>query len=146
MKKFMALFVTASMLVSMASCAGAVTVGEATPFEFAAQCTDSSTYSDAKDTVLKTTSYAGIYVRHWVTGGSSEYTNHFRGRKAPTSTGTRTNVGAKWCTVGMNVPIQSNSIKSGAYYSVSGRGNTTHYDYDGVSNVTLHGNMYINVK
>ena len=49
-------------------------------------------------------------------------------------------------TVGLNVPIQSNSIVADWFYSVAGRGNTNHYDYDGVANVTLHGNMYINAE
>lgn len=39
-----------------------------------------------------------------------------------------------------------NSIVANWFYSVAGRGNTNHYDYDGVANVTLHGNMYINAE
>lgn len=145
MKKFIAITLMAIMLVAVASTASAISVNNPTTFSIYVNSKDSSAaYTDEENETRKTSSVRAIYVKHWVTGGSSEYTNHFRGRKTPTYHGTRTNCGAKWCTVGQNVPIESTSIVSGAYYSISGRGNTNHYDYDGVSNVTLHGNMYIN--
>ena len=146
MKKFMALLVTTSMLASMAGMAGAVNIdsNDAVAFNIpGASCTDTSSYKDAEERAYKRdNSVHAIYVRHWVTGGSSDYTNHFRGRKEQGSN--LVTCGSKWCTVGMNVPIQSNSIVYRSNYTLAGRGNTNHYDYDGVSAVTLHGNMYVN--
>ena len=148
MKKILAMVLLATMLMSIASVAGAVNVGAANSFEFSAQCRNTTSYTDEEGAYEKWTDYPAIYVRHWVTGGSAEYTNHFRGRKSPADDdiSSRVNCGAKWCTVGLNVPIQSNSIVADWFYSVAGRGNTNHYDYDGVANVTLHGNMYINAE
>lgn len=48
-------------------------------------------------------------------------------------------------TIGLKVPIQSNSITNYVSYTMAGRGNTNHYDYDGVSTVTLHGNFDTNL-
>lgn len=146
MKKFMAVFFVAMLLVmSLGNIVTAMAdLGTARPFSIYVQCMNSDSYTDEEDAFRKTVNSNMIYVRHWVTGGSDSYTNHFRGRKSlEGDVYTRVNCGAKWCTVNMNVPIQSNSIKNDSYYySISGRGNTNHYDYDGVSNVTLHGNMY----
>ena len=143
MKKFMALVMAAVLMTAMVGNAYAADVGEAHKFEFNAQCKDSSTYTDAEGAYPKTINNSSIYVKHWVLGGSDSYTNHFRGRRIASKGASRTNCGAKWCTVNMNVPIQSNSITYGgsATYSISGRGNTNHYDYDGVSSVDLHGYM-----
>lgn len=144
MKKFLAMVLLTSMLVSM-TC-NALALGVDRTFEIYVQCRNADTYTDAEYGYQKTEDDRSIYVRHWVTGGSDEYTNHFRGRKSLSNGESgRTNCGSKWCTVNMNVPIQSNSINinDNYYYSVSGRGNTNHYNYDGVSNVTLHGHMYI---
>ncbi len=144
MKKFLAMVLLTIMLVSM-TC-NALAVGTDRTFEIYVQCRNTDTYTDARNGYEKTVDDGAIYVKHWVMGGSDEYTNHFRGRKSLSSgVSGRTNCGAKWCTVNMNVPIQSNSINydDTYYYSVSGRGNTNHYDYDGVSYVTLHGHMYI---
>ena len=145
MKKFMALVMAAGLMTAMVGNAYAADVGTPYAFEFRAQCKDSSTYTDAKDAYQKNVNNSSIYVKHWGLGGSDRYTNHFRGRKIASDGADRVNCGAKWCTVNMNVPIQSNSITYGkvAKYSVSGRGNTNHYDYDGVSSVDLHGYMYL---
>ena len=147
MKKFMAMFLMAAMLANVASVAGAVSIGESKNFEIYVQCRNSNTYMDETEVHAhkdQDSEVKAIYVRHWVTGGSSSYTNHFRGRKY-VGDGLVT-CGTKWCTVGANIPIQSNSIVGGNDYTIAGRGNTNHYDYDGVSNVTLHGNMYVNAS
>lgn len=143
MKKFLTMVLLTIMLVSI-TCS-ALAIGDDHTFEIYVQCTNADTYTDARDGYRKAVDDGAIYVKHWVMGGSDEYTNHFRGRKSLSNGESgRTNCGSKWCTVNMNVPIQSNSIKKDSYYySVSGRGNTNHYNYDGVSNVTLHGHMYI---
>ena len=46
-------------------------------------------------------------------------------------------VGQKWATPELKVPIQSNALIAGTNYGVAARGNTKHYEYDGITNVTL---------
>ena len=140
MKKFMALALAAIMLVTFAACAMTETA-----FEFRASCTD--TNAIAYDTngahqEYKTKNNHQVYVRHWVIGGSDQYTNLFKARKIVESP---VNCGSKWATIGLKVPIQSNSITNYVSYTMAGRGNTNHYDYDGVSTVTLHGNFDTNL-
>lgn len=142
MKKFMALVLMAIMLVTVAASALAVT-----PFEFRASCTDTNAIAYDENTAhqaVKNNPDHKIYVRHWVTGGSDQYTNLFKARRIPYSGTVKEgiNCGSKWATVGLNVPIQSNSIIEDTTYTMAGRGNTNHYDYDGVATVTLHGNFY----
>lgn len=143
MKKILAMILMTIMMVSMAC--NALALGQDCTFQIYVQCKNADTYTDEEDGFKKTVNDGAIYVKHWVSGGSSDYTNHFRGRKSlEGDVYSRTNCGSKWCTVNLNVPIQSNSITmDNYYYSISGRGNTNHYNYDGVSNVTLHGHMYI---
>ena len=79
MKKFMALALAAIMLVTFAACAMAETA-----FEFRASCTD--TNAIAYDTngahqEYKTKNNHQVYVRHWVIGGSDQYTNLLRQEK-----------------------------------------------------------------
>lgn len=146
MKKFMAVFFVAMLLVmSLGNIVTAMAeVGTDHTFQIYVQCVNSDSYTEEENAFKKSVNNHMIYVRHWVTGGSDSYTNHFRGRKSlEGDVYTRVTCGSKWCTVGGNIPIQSNNIKyDNYYYSISGRGNTNHYDYDGVSNVTLHGHMY----
>ena len=114
MKKFMALVMAAGLMTAMVGNAYAATsIGEEHSFEFRAQCKDSSTYTDEQYAYPKRVNNSSIYVKHWVFGGSDSYTNHFRGRKIASEGADRVNCGAKWCTVNMNVPIQSNSITYG---------------------------------
>ena len=54
--------------------------------------------------------HAAIYVRHYDNVDTTEYTNHFRGIEVDSNYATR---GSKWCTQGLNVPIQNNNIKKG---------------------------------
>ena len=140
MKKFMALVLMAITLVTVAANAMAVT-----PFEFRAYCNDTTriTYDEKLEHQEKKTSQYNnnkVYVKHWVTGGSDSYTNMFKARKfASGKVESGTNCGSKWATIGLNVPIQSNSITANMFYTMAGRGNTNHYDSDGVSSITLHG-------
>lgn len=55
-------------------------------------------------------------------------------------------VGGKWCEPGLNIPIKSDDIVMNEYYSVTARGNTLHYDNDGVERVELRVNMYVNMN
>lgn len=128
---------------ALASPTPAGQMGEADWFEIYVQCKNANTYEPAKPWDYKEESNKAIYVRHFVNGGSSDYTNHFRAQRVDSLNESRYTVGSKWCTVGLNVPIQGNSIVANRYYSIAGRGNTNHYDYDGVSNVTLQGYMYL---
>ena len=111
MKKFMALVMAAGLMTAMVGNAYAATrIGEEHSFEFKAQCKDSSTYTDEQYAYPKRVNNSSIYVKHWVLGGSDSYTNHFRGRRIASSGANRTNCGSKWCTVNMNVPIQSTAL------------------------------------
>ena len=104
MKKFMAVFFVAMLLVmSLGNIVTAMAdVGTARPFSIYVQCMNSDSYTDEEDAFRKTVNNNMIYVRHWVTGGSDSYTNHFRGRKSlEGDVYTRVNCGDKWCTVNM---------------------------------------------
>ena len=140
MKKFMALVLMAIMLVSISAGGMAETV-----FSFRAYCNNTNDIRrdvDITHSAAKENNDHKIYVRHWVTGGSDAYTNLLRAY----SYDAETYYGSKWATVGLNVPIQSNSITAGQTYTMGGRGNTNHYNYDGVVSVTLHGNFYVDYK
>ena len=39
----------------------------------------------------------------------------------------------------MLVPIENSNIVANKYYSISGRGNTNYYNYDGISSIQLAG-------
>lgn len=112
-------------------------------FEFWAQCTTASSTNLQTDWSAnyeyKNTANNSLYVKHWVYGGSNDYTNYFRAFRDD-SIGTYR--GAKWATVNLKVPIESTSIIPNYYYGVAGRGNTNHYDYDGNAQVSLHGYYY----
>lgn len=144
MKKLVSVILMLVFLVSVASVASAAAID----FEFWAQCTNAS--STALDKDVSKVSYKNtgnndksVYVKHWVWDGSEEYTNYFRAYNEDTPD---TYHGAKWATVGLYVPIQSNSLIGGAYYGVAGRGNTNHYDYDGNYRVSLHGYVDANMS
>ena len=141
MKKFMALVLMAIMIATTVAVAAADETSF--PFSFVAYCNDTNRITrDVKDDHfgIKTVNDHQLYVRHWVTGGSDTYTNLLRAYNFDKEA----YYGSKWATVGMNVPIQSNSIVTGKY-TVGGRGNTNHYNYDGIVSVTLHGNCYPNL-
>lgn len=141
MKKFMALALMAIMIATTVAVAAADE--SSFPFSFVAYCNDTNRITrDEKDEHIghKNANDHRLYVRHWVTGGSDAYTNLLRAFNV----GRNAYYGSKWATVGVNVPIQSNSIVAGEY-TVGGRGNTNHYNYDGVVSVTLHGNCYPNL-
>lgn len=139
MKKIIALLVTVFLLAGMASIAFADT-----SFEFWAQsryASNSDLGWDDANRELKTVDNQRIYVKHWVYGGSSKYTNFFVARDWEQ----QKHYGGKWATVGMNVPIQSSSIYAPQIYCMAGRGNTNHYENDGVARVSLHGWFYPNL-
>lgn len=143
MNKLVSVILMLVMLVSVASVASAEI-----DFEFWAQCTNASSTALDKDESKVSFKDANntdksVYVKHWVWDGSEEYTNYFRAYRAGNSD---TYYGAKWATVGLYVPIQSNSLTGNAAYGVAGRGNTNHYDYDGNYRVSLHGYIEANMS
>lgn len=87
-----------------------------------------------------------VYVRHYVPHDTTPYTNLFRIRKVDSEGTTIDVVGGKWCEPGLNIPIKSDDIVMNEYYSVTARGNTLHYDNDGVERVELRVNMYVNMN
>lgn len=140
MKKMVAIALAMAMLVAMTVSASA-TVN----FEFWAQCQNESNtdlQTDRSAVEFKNSGIKGVYVKHWVYGGSNDYTIFFRAY--PDETPSKF-LGQKWCTVNVNVPIQSNSIVTGDFYGVAGRGNSKHYLNDGNYRVSLHGNLNVNL-
>ena len=130
MKKMVALALAITMLVSLAS------VASAAPFGIPVWCNSTTNYTKADEAgEKKSGTQAAIYVNHHDNVDTDEYTNHFRGIEVQSNT-TR---GSKWCTQGLSVPIQNNNIKSGTFYTVSARGNTNYYNYDGVGSIQLAG-------
>ena len=137
MKKMVALALAITMLVSLAS------VASAAPFGIPVWCNSTTNYTKADEVgEQKSGTQAAIYVYHHDNVDTEEYTNHFRGQLV--NGRTRTTKGSKWCTQGLNVPIQNNNIKSGTFYTVSARGNTNYYNNDGISRITLNGRYDVN--
>lgn len=89
------------------------------------------TYSPSNKNV-ECTITGKMYVNHTVSGGSSSYTNMIHAVNSY-----HVLVGQKWATPGLKVPIQSNLLYSGDSYGVAARGNTKHYENDGVTSITL---------
>ena len=137
MKKMVALALAITMLVSLASAASAATLS------ISVRCDSTTNYTQSSEEEYKTTGTAAIYVNHHDNVDTDEYTNHFRGQLV--SGDTRTTKGSKWCTQGLNVPIQNNNIVRYKKYSVSGRGNTNYYNYDGISSIVLRGSFNPNL-
>ncbi len=139
MKKMLAMVLVVAMLMSIASIASAATLW--------VTCTDTTTYKRLTPGIYKHTGSAAIYVKHSDNVDTEEYTNHFRGQEgAYADTTSWTTRGSKWCTQHLNVPIQNANITTGKYYTVSARGNTNYYNYDGISsislNVTINPNLF----
>lgn len=87
-----------------------------------------------------------VYVRHYVPHAATPYTNLFKVVKVDSEGNVIGVYGEKWCTPSLNVPIVSDDITMNEYYTVTARGNTLHYDYDGVERVELRVNMYVNMN
>ena len=137
MKKMVALALAITMLVSLASAASAATLS------IPARCDSTTNYTLNTQKAYKTTGTAAIYVNHHDNVDTDEYTNHFRGQLVKDDTWTMK--GSKWCTQGLNVPIQNNNIVKNEWYSVSARGNTNYYNYDGISSIVLSGSFNPNL-
>ena len=137
MKKMVALALAITMLVSLASVASAASFG------IPVWCNSTTNYTRNTQKAYKTTGTAAIYVNHHDNVDTDEYTNHFRGQLVKDDTWTMK--GSKWCTQGLNVPIQNNNIKKGHRYTVSARGNTNYYNNDGIERIWLNGSYNVNL-
>lgn len=126
MKKIIAIALTVACLTAL--CATAF----ADYYSLTVQTVNTTdlTYSSGYNTLC--TIDGKMYVKHSVTGGSSSYTNLIHAMRP-----SHYLVGQKWATPEQKVPIQSNALVVGTYYGVAARGNTKHYEYDGVTSVTL---------
>lgn len=137
MKKMVALALAITMLMSLAGAASAATLS------IPARCDSTTNYTRNTQKAYKTTGTAAIYVNHHDNVDTDEYTNHFRGQLVKDDTWTMK--GSKWCTQGLNVPIQNNNIKKGQRYTVSARGNTNYYNNDGIERIWLNGSYNVNL-
>ena len=136
MRKIWGVIFATALMVTAAGAASATT-----PFEIKVFSNSTTNYQmvTPREKKINDTN-AAIYVSHVDSVDTEEYTNHFRGLEAPSeSSNTWTTRGTKWCTQGLNVPIQNNNIKAGKFYTVSARGNTNYYNYDGISTLWLYG-------
>lgn len=105
-----------------------------------AYCTENKRFKDGKNWSKKDCGYDNhaIYVRHYVPHSVTPYTNCFKVRKVDSEGNTLAVYGEKWCTPGLNIPIQSDEIVMGEYYSVAARGNILpHYLYEDEERVAL---------
>ena len=128
--------IVAMMLVVMMVFAVAATASASVNFEFWAQCKDESSTNLQHDESAYETKYKDddkVYVKHWVYGGSNDYTNFFRALRDDGAM-----QGQKWIATNQNIPIQSTAISKGMY-TAAGRGNSKHYNNDGNYRVSLHG-------
>lgn len=105
MKKLATLVMAGAMMASLMS------VASAERLSIPVRCDSTTNYTNNSETALKESGSAAIYVYHHDNVDTEEYTNHFRGQLVNGST--RTTKGSKWCTQGLNVPIQNNNIVSG---------------------------------
>lgn len=131
MKKFLSLAFVAVLLVSMVTASALADVNVKT-INMNVQCKNTTdlTY-DTMPNVLCW--IAGrMYVYHYATNASNEYTNlyHVVNQQMVLK-------GQKWCTPYVDVPVQSNAILYWETYTVAARGNTKHYDLDGLQRITL---------
>jgi hypothetical protein len=138
MKKMVALVLAGTMMAGMAS------VASAKNFDTPVWCNSTTNYTmaDSEGDQKLNDTHAAIYVRHYDNVDTTEYTNHFRGIEVNSNYATR---GSKWCTQGLNVPIQNNNIQKGRRYTVSARGNTNYYNNDGIERIWLNGSYNVNL-
>lgn len=130
MKKLLALVFTVMLMTLVVSSAMAYT------FTMSVQCTSASgelTY--ASDMYPLHPSVSGLfYIYHNCQNGDNTYTNLFHAVRY-----NRWLCGQKWVTPRALIPIESNAITREYNYTVAARGNTKHYELDGLSRVTLSG-------
>ena len=136
MKKLATLVMAGAMMASLS-------VASAERLSIPVRCDSTTNYTNNSETALKESGSAAIYVYHHDNVDTEEYTNHFRGQLV--NGRTRTTKGSKWCTQGLNVPIQNNNIKKGQRYTVSARGNTNYYNNDGIERIWLNGSYNVNL-
>ena len=134
MKKMVVLILAIAMLMSLASVASA----GSKVVSLSVYCNNKTKYSRIENGLYNYSNNHSIYVLHHDNVDTDEYTNHFRGQESGSASGsTWTQRGSKWVTQYQDIPIENNNIVIGKYYTVTARGNTNYYDYDGLSQITL---------
>ena len=134
MKKMVTLVLAIAMLMSLATVASA----GSDVISLSVYCNSTTNYSRIQPGLYNYSNNHSIYVLHHDNVDTDEYTNHFRGQEAATANGpTWTQRGSKWVTQYLDIPIENNNIVIKKYYTVSARGNTNYYNYDGLSRITL---------
>lgn len=134
MKKMLVMVLAIAMLVSVASVASA---GSGVVY-LSVYSNSTTNYSRIERGLYNYNNNHSIYVLHHDQVDTDEYTNHFRGQEGTSENATSwTQRGSKWCTQYYDIPIENSNIVLGKYYTVSARGNTNYYDYDGISRLTL---------
>ncbi len=152
MKKALALVLASFLLSCQAAMAFAefrpTGVKESCYMRINAYCDESKRFVDGTNWSRKNAGHDdhAVYVRHYVSEEEAQHANLFRVREVDEDGNTIESVGAGWCTPGLNIPIVSDDIAMGNYYSVSARGNTAHYTHEGVNRIELRVNMYVNMK
>lgn len=129
MKRFIAIFLMAAMLLSVC----------ATAFAFSSvtlDCTNNKTYTNIGSWTASGDHVGKAYVYHTVSTSSAGYTNHFRIYVDGAASANNN----KWVTPGTNTPISSSAIKSGSSVKVTARGNTKYND-DGYSSISISGSI-----
>lgn len=73
-----------------------------------------------------------LYVYHSASDGKS-YTNMFKVRK------NGSNYGSAWCRPWENDPVYADIVVPRQNYGIAARGNTNHYENDGIARTVLSG-------
>lgn len=152
MEKVIALVLTGIVWISQANIGFAefrpTGVKESCYMRINAYCDESKTFVDGANWSLKNagSDNHAIYVRHYVPKDEAQYSNLFRVRRVDGDGNTIESLGTGWCAPGLNIPIVSDEIEMGNYYSLSARGNTAHYTHENVNRIELRVNMYVNMK
>lgn len=142
MKKVSVSALLAMVLLSMLV-VSAKAYDENASFRFDYRINSTATTDPLKDTLdsgFKEGGAGRLYVRHYLTELPGTYTNLFRGKKVDEGT----IHGSKWCTPGLNVPIQSSTIVTRVRWRLTARGNTDYYTYMGAPSILVNGNCFYN--
>ena len=129
MKRFVALFLMAAMLLS--ACSSALAFSGVT-----LDCAENKSYVNVGSWTASDDHVGKVYIYHTVSTSSAGYTNHFR-IYVDGATSANNN---KWVTPGTNTPISSSAIEDGSSVLVKARGNTKYND-DGYSTIKISGTI-----
>lgn len=140
-KRFLTITLAILILLAMVVSAHAANVNDSFRFDYrinSSAITDP--FIDTSNSGYKSMNFGRIYVRHYLTELPGNYTNLFRAKK----TYEGTVHGQKWCTPGLNVPIESATINSATYWKLTARGNTDYYTFMGAPSILVNGDCFYN--